>query len=149
MKITGEMQSLGNVFIIPEVVQVLPKELYPEDSFACIAGRIMQHLYECMKTGMQPQEHVVGPKALGISQYYWLQILGFLQDAGLISGVETIRSASYLGEPGQAGSMAQVKIADISAVQVVETQMAQAKLLEKVDLEGGRSWSNLDFGFSE
>lgn len=58
-----------------------------KDDFFVLAYRILTYLYACMKSGELPDEDVISPERLGISQRYWNSIVGNLWKAGYIEGI--------------------------------------------------------------
>ena len=65
-----------------------------KDDFFVIAYRMLAYLYACMKAGEIPDEDMISPEKLKISQRYWNSIVGNLWKAGYIEGV---REFSPLG----------------------------------------------------
>lgn len=59
------------------------------NDFHVITYRILAYLYDCMKEGMQPDESVISPEALGIGKSYWTDVMLMLADEGFIAGAFT------------------------------------------------------------
>ncbi len=132
METTIDSQFTDEKFIIPEIASIQKEaaEMLPENSFKCIAGAILMHLYECMKNDKDPEEVVIGPEALGISPPYWAKVLGLMAGARMIYCDTSFWMYSDSDEPAEI--IKHITIGGADVVCAVETQLFQAHQLEIV-----------------